>query len=97
QTLLDVGIFGWLFFYGFVATVLWYAFRAAAIFKRLGAAEQYWFSLALGLATINVLLFALHVDVFHFPLKGWWLAAGLSCAVYRLALQELRNAQLRGT
>ncbi len=96
QTLLDVGIFGWLFFYGFVATVLWNAFKAAAIFKRLGATEQYWFSVASGLTTINVLLFALHVDVFHFPLKGWWLVAGLSVVMYRLALQEQNKAQLAG-
>ncbi len=94
QTLLDVGVFGWLFFYGFVATVLWYAFKSAAIFKRLGASELYWFSVASGLTTINVLLFALHVDVFHFPLKGWWLVAGLTCAVYRLALKEQKEAQL---
>jgi hypothetical protein len=29
---------------------------------------------------ISVLVFAVQVDVFHFPLKGWWLVAGITCA-----------------
>jgi hypothetical protein len=37
------------------------------------------------IATLGVLCYGVQVDVFHFPLKGWWLVAGITCVMYRFA------------
>jgi hypothetical protein len=37
-------------------------------------------------AIVITLIFGVQVDVFHFPLKGWWLIAGLTWVVYRQSL-----------
>jgi hypothetical protein len=34
---------------------------------------------------IAVLIYGIQLDVFHFPLKGWWLVAGLVVAMERLS------------
>ena len=36
---------------------------------------------------VAVLVYGVQVDVFQFPLKGWWLAAGLTYVMYRLSRQ----------
>ena len=46
-----------------------------------------------GEAMISALLYGIQVDVFHFPLKGWWLVAGLTYAMYQLTPQWLAGAQ----
>ena len=92
NTFLEVGLFGWLFFFGFIAVLLHACFRAARWF-RLSAEtqQQYWFLIACQIAMISVLLFAVQVDVFHFPLKGWWLVASVTVVMDQIA----RKAQLR--
>jgi len=85
QTFIEVGLIGWLCFFGFVGLIFWRSVRAAARWRRGEAGAQYWFLIACQIAMIAVLLDGLQVDVFHFPLKGWWLVAGLSCVMYRIA------------
>jgi hypothetical protein len=86
MTLLEVGVVGWVVFFGFVGLLLYYAFRGARLIRDLAdRQDQYWFLVACQVAMIAVLLYGLQVDVFHFPLKGWWLIAGLSYVLYRLA------------
>jgi len=92
QTMIDTGIFGWAFFIAFLGWVMWYSFRLAALFrKHPETEEQYWFMIACQIAMISVALFAVQVDVFHFPLKGWWLVAGLVCAMH-LIVRESENS-----
>ncbi len=94
QTLDEVGVIGWLFFFSFIALLLWYSFRAAALFARIREKrEMYWFMLSCQVAMISVLLYGFQADVFHFPLKGWWLIAGLTWVMYRQARED--RAELR--
>src|SRR5579859_468339 len=89
ETLLEVGVFGALLFFSFAGFLVWCAARAKKLFGRLsGFREQYWFMLACQLAMIAVLLYGFQVDVFHFPLKGWWLIAGLTRVLYSIARRE---------
>jgi O-antigen ligase len=94
QTFIEVGVIGWVVFFLFVALTLWYSFKAAANFRhRPEAAEQYYFSVASQVTMIAVLTYGIQVDVFHFPLKGWWLVAGLSWVMYQLSLNETDSGQ----
>lgn len=84
QFLLEVGIIGWLLFYSFVGTMIYYANRAARVFRRLPDWRlEYQILLATQVAMASVLVFGLQVDVFLFPLKGWWLLAAISTVLYR--------------
>lgn len=86
NTLLELGIFGWLAFFGCIGSFLWFAFRASKLFRASPKhQEQYWFMVACQISMWMGVLFGVQVDVFHFPLKGWWLVAGLSCVMYGLA------------
>ena len=88
-TFVEVGAFGWLLFFGFIALLLRQAFQAASVFRRCREMQQqYWFLVACQTAMISVLLYAVQVDVFHFPLKGWWLVAGATCVTYGMAHRE---------
>jgi len=92
ETLIEVGVFGWSFFMSFLLLCAWYSFKAAANFKNSPATqEQYWFMVACQTTILGVYIFGLQVDVFHFPLKGWWLVAGLSYVMYRLSLVVPRH------
>ena len=86
QTLMEVGIIGWGSFFTFVLLLLRYSFRAAANFQiRPELEQEYWFMVACQLCMISVLVFGVQVDIFHFPLKGWWLIAGLTFTMYHLS------------
>ena len=86
QTLDEVGVVGWMVFLSFVGILLVYGHRAASIYARIrGKQEMYWFMVACQIAMISVLLYAFQADVFHFPLKGWWLVASLTFVMYQRA------------
>ena len=98
QTLVEVGVFGWLALFGFVGLIVWSSIEAGAILRRLqDGEEQYWFMVACQIALVAALLYGLQVDVLHFPLKGWWLVAGLSWVMCGAAGRELlrRREQVR--
>ncbi|MDQ8180643.1 O-antigen ligase family protein [Pelagicoccus sp. SDUM812005] len=84
QFFLEVGVFGWLLFYSFVGTLLYYANKAARTFKpRPDWQLEYKILVAIQVAMVSVLTFGLQVDVFLFPLKGWWLLATIATVLYR--------------
>lgn len=86
QTLMEVGVIGSLFFWAFVILLFYYAFSAARNFARQpGMAQERWFMVAVQIAMIGTVIFGLQVDVFHFPLKGWWLLAGITVTMYRFS------------
>jgi O-antigen ligase len=96
QTLDEVGVFGWAVFFSFLAILLVYGHRAAAIYARIREKqEMYWFMVACQIAMISVLLYAFQADVYHFPLKGWWLVAGLTCVMYERAQADRAEANQR--
>ena len=78
QTMMEVGVVQALVFFTFVGLLLAKSFRAARVFRPHTAfREEYFFLVAAQIAMIAVLVYGIQVDVFHFPLKGWWLIAGL--------------------
>ncbi|HEX4885889.1 MAG TPA: O-antigen ligase family protein, partial [Casimicrobiaceae bacterium] len=89
QTFIDTGIFGWIFFVAFIVAVFVYAVRTAMQLRRdEGESDRYWFMIACQACLLVVYLFGMQVDVFHNPLKGWWLVAGLVCVMHRLCAAE---------
>jgi hypothetical protein len=94
NTLMEVGIIGWILLFTTVGIFIWSSFKAAAIFRRLpGHSEQYYFMLAAQITIIAALLYGVQVDVFHFPLKGWWLIAGLSVSMLWIAQKDAQQEQ----
>lgn len=100
ETMIETGLPGWLIFFAFAGYLLYQSFVGAALVRRHDS-KRYWFMVACQIAMISVLVFAVQVDVFHFPLKGWWLVAGLTWAANEFnrrdilqasAIRELPNA-----
>ncbi len=86
QTLMELGIIGGGFLYGFVGLLFYYAIRAAKNFARHpGMEQEYWFMVAAQIAMLSVVIYGAQVDVFHFPLKGWWLIAGVTASMFTLS------------
>jgi hypothetical protein len=90
-TMMEVGVFGWLLFFGFVAMVFVAAARARRLAGALRGPGQLHpdFFVAIQVSMLATLLFGVQVDVFHFPLKGWWLLAGLAWAQYSVLAATL--------
>jgi len=88
--MVEVGILGYLLFWGFIAWVTWAVYKAGFILKKLpDYAEEYWFLVACSIPMTGILFFALQTEVFHFALKGWWMMAAVSVTMLRFA----RNAR----
>jgi len=83
QTLVDVGVFGWLLFAGFLASLVYTARHARIRFRTLELPHSYWMATASFVAIISVLIYGLQVDVLYFPLKGFWLIVGLTIVMAR--------------
>ena len=95
QTFLEVGIGGWLLFFTFVGQLFVFALRAGHNFKQVvGHEDLYWLMIACQLCMLSVLLFGIQVDVFHFPLKGWWLIAGITNVMNVHSVNLLRARDL---
>ena len=86
--MVEVGIFGYLLHWAFVWYVARSSFRAGKLFRARGNIEPYLFSLACQAVFLGILLFSLQSEVYHYPLKGWWLMAALSCSLYEVARNE---------
>lgn len=84
MTAMEVGLPGWLVFFGFVALMYWAATRGRRLATQRPLPGLHAdFFVAVQIAMLATLVYGLQVDVFHFPLKGWWLIAALSWALYR--------------
>jgi hypothetical protein len=91
--MVEVGIVGYLLFWSFVAKATTSSFRAASLFRRVrDGGETYFFMVACQVILVGVLLFAVQSEAFHYPLKAWWLAAGLSCNLLQVARQPLPDS-----
>jgi hypothetical protein len=90
---LDAGVFGWFFYIGFLVSVIGTIWKTAMRCKPLSACtEAYWFLSASLVATLSTMFYGMQCDVFHFPLKGWWLVMGISMALARLSDEELAGS-----
>ena len=92
QTLIEAGIFGFFFFFFFVAAVYYLAVRAGRRWRTLpNSTDQVNLTKAIQASMLCVLIFGLQVDVFLFPLKGWWLLVCLAVVLDREAYTLLRD------
>jgi O-antigen ligase len=89
QVFAELGLPGLVLFLIFLATMLWRALVTAARLGALGQEGRRWFAVAGFLALLIGVVFSMQVDAFHFPLKGWWLVAGLILVADRLTAAEL--------
>lgn len=88
--MVEVGIFGYLMHWGFVGRTIWSSFAAARSFKRSpDSQEQYLFILACQALLVAIPLFSVQSEAFHYPLKAWWLTAGVSCSLLAAARGRL--------
>lgn len=93
-TLVEVGLLGWLLHFGFVFYVVRASFRSAKLWAQIeGQSEKYWLLVACQINLIGILLFGVQTEVFHFALKGWWLPAGISCALLYLAQKQIAQME----
>ncbi len=94
-TAMEVGVFGWLVFFGFIALLYAAARRAQAMAATRTAPDglNADFFIAVQVAMLATLVFGVQVDVFHFPLKGWWLLAGLAFAQYRVMAEAQASSR----
>ncbi len=89
-SMVEVGIFGWLLHWSFVYWVVRAAYRAGKSFKRIALdCEEYWLCIAIQIMLVGVILFGVQTEVFHLPLKGWWLCAGIASFLYSASKQPL--------
>jgi hypothetical protein len=90
--LAEVGVVGYVFFFGFVGYTLAASFRAGRLLRRAeGGGEQYLFCLACQALLIGIPFFALQSEPFHYPLKGWWLTTAVSCTMLQLARRRVAS------
>lgn len=89
MTAMEVGVFGWFVFFGFVGLMYLGAVRAQRLAPSRIPPELLHsdFFVAIQISMLATLIFGAQVDVFNFPLKGWWLLAGLSWALYRMMVE----------
>lgn len=99
QVAIETGIVGWVSFFTFVGLMLRFAWAAARDCRGdPGWRDEYYLLQAIQVAMIAVLAFGIQVDVFNFPLKGWWLLVCATLVLYRWREAIPRpSASLSGT
>jgi hypothetical protein len=86
QSLMELGALGFPVYLAFFGLATANSFRAAARYRRAGGDDRVvGFLAAAQVAMLAALATGLQVDVFHFPLKGWWYIAGVTDALARSA------------
>lgn len=91
QTMMELGIIGFLLFFTFVIRLLSDSVQSAKIFRANQQDDLYWFAIACQIAMIMTLIYGIQCDVFRFPLKGWWFAAGSTVVLHRFAVTTMRS------
>jgi O-antigen ligase len=95
QVFVELGLPGLLLFAGFCLLVVRKGLGAMRRARLLGDEDQRWFLLAAVIAVLTGIAFAQQADAFHFPLKGWWLAAASIAILARLAAERRRGEEAR--
>jgi len=85
QSTMETGIFGAAVLFGFLVVLYRRIRRAERAYDVLGEEPPARYLTAARIALLATLVYAVQVDVLHFPLKGWWLAMGMSMALYYYA------------
>jgi O-antigen ligase len=92
QTLAELGVIGGLLLFSFVGILLKYCYQTIARLERIPDMKQEIMLVnAIKISMIATLIYGLQVDVFHFPLKGWWMLAGMTVFLHRFSLSHSTN------
>ena len=93
QSLLETGLLGFPILAAFIFVLAQQARAAERRFRHADDLPTVLMLRAARVALLAVLVYALQVDVLHFPLKGWWLAMAVIAALYerRPRPQEVRH------
>lgn len=93
-SLMEVGVIGYSFLVAFFV-VLYRRCRATerVLLRRKDPATAGMLT-ATRVVFWGVLAYAIQVDCFHFPLKGWWLVMGISVALWQMARSESVPVQM---
>lgn len=92
QIFTELGLPGLVTFVAFLGSIIWTAVRVIRRCRgRPELKRPYWFASAALCSLMIAPAFGVQVDVFHFPLKGWWLVAGLILVLDRLTAEELMS------
>jgi hypothetical protein len=93
--MVEVGLIGYLLFWGFVLTVTRASFRTASLVKRLhGVNEEYYFLIGCQVIMVGIMLFAVQSEAFHYPLKTWWMLTAICVNLLATAKAEAVNSRL---
>lgn len=88
-SMVELGLPGWILHWSFVFTVIAASFRAVAWFQRQKESlGEYLLLRGCQITLIAILVFGVQTEVFHFALKGWWLAAGIGWILWQSAQQQ---------
>jgi cell division protein FtsW (lipid II flippase) len=82
---MEVGFIGYAFLVAFFVVLLRRCLQAEKTFADEPESETRLTLVAARVLFLGTLCYAVQVDCFHFPLKGWWLAMGLVLVLYDYA------------
>jgi O-antigen ligase len=98
-SLMEVGAIGYSILVAFFVSLYRRARQSERTFRKSGDDLSARMLAASRVVFWGVLFYAIQVDCFHFPLKGWWLVMGLVLAMHRIAnehSEEIENEAPRG-
>jgi hypothetical protein len=79
----EVGLFGWILHWSFVAVIIVTSFRCAARLKRdPERRDEYWLLVSAQIVLFLIPCFGIQSEVFHYSLKGWWFIAGATWVMW---------------
>lgn len=89
-SLIEVGLIGYSVLVSFFVVLYRRCRKTERFFRSTGERETAAILTAARVLFWGVLFYALQVDCFHFPLKGWWLVMGLVLALSDMTLAKER-------
>ena len=92
-SLMEVGFLGYSVLVIFFVLLHRRAREAEKIFRSRGDTQTARMLAASRVVFWGVLFYAVQVDCFHFPLKGWWLVMGLVLVLHRIAKKAVNDGE----
>ncbi|MBL0156914.1 MAG: O-antigen ligase family protein [Bryobacterales bacterium] len=94
NSLMEVGFAGYAILLSFFVVLYRRCRKAEAYFNDSGDGETALLLTAAKVMFLGVLFYAVQVDCFHFPLKGWWLVMGVAIVLHDVARKEAARGSI---
>ena len=94
NSLMEVGFAGYAILMSFFVVLYRRCRKAEAYFNDSGDGETALLLTAAKVMFLGVLFYAVQVDCFHFPLKGWWLVMGVAIVLHDVARKEAARGSI---